>query len=122
MQHINYAKTKSYATLRKEDPNFVPPKSANASALVSQGIEKRQRDDEPGEGERAAKRDKADEDEEEMEIDDEEDSAPQQLISLCTSRNLIISLYFTFVPPTSWSHVTPRNSGSVNAPAVYWPS
>ncbi|KAG5646594.1 hypothetical protein DXG03_002898 [Asterophora parasitica] len=71
--HIDYAKTKSWATLQREDPNFVPPTAANASALVSQ---KRQREDESAEEERNAKREKSEEDEEEMEIDDEEDSAP----------------------------------------------
>ncbi|KAJ7283705.1 hypothetical protein C8J57DRAFT_1710051 [Mycena rebaudengoi] len=76
--HIDYAKTKSYATSRKEDPSFVPPTSANASALIVQNgraEKKRQREEDAAEGERKAKRDKADEDDEEMEIDDEEDPA-----------------------------------------------
>ncbi|KAJ7638764.1 hypothetical protein FB45DRAFT_903746 [Roridomyces roridus] len=75
--HIDYAKTKSYATSRKEDPSFVPPTSANASALLVQkgrADKKRQREEEEtAEGERKAKRDKGDDDDEEMEIDDEED-------------------------------------------------
>ncbi|TFK43585.1 hypothetical protein BDQ12DRAFT_675224 [Crucibulum laeve] len=74
--HIDYAKSKSYATLRREDPNFVPPTAANASALVTQNG-KRQRDGEAADGERNAKREKAEdeeEDEEEMEIDDEDDA------------------------------------------------
>ncbi|KAF5388257.1 hypothetical protein D9615_000366 [Tricholomella constricta] len=72
--HIDYAKTKSYATLRREDPNFVQPTAANANALVSENA-KRQREDEDADGERNAKREKSEEDEEEMEIDDEDDSA-----------------------------------------------
>lgn len=74
--HIDYARSKSYATLRKEDPMFVPPTAANASALVSQNA-KRLREDENADGERIAKREKAEEDEEEMEIDEEEDLAQQ---------------------------------------------
>src|ERR1700676_1874550 len=30
LQHIDYAKSKSYATLKREDPLFVPPNSAHA--------------------------------------------------------------------------------------------
>ncbi|KAJ7904462.1 hypothetical protein B0H14DRAFT_2662967 [Mycena olivaceomarginata] len=63
---IAYAKSKSYATSRKEDPSFVPPTSANASALI-----------------RKAKRDKGDDDDEEMEIDDDEEN-PQNA-NTCTS-------------------------------------
>ncbi|KAK7470710.1 hypothetical protein VKT23_002132 [Stygiomarasmius scandens] len=77
--HIDYAKTKSYATLKREDPNYVPPNSANASALARQnGVQenKRPREEDSTEGERQNKRDKADSDEE-MEIDDDDD-APQQ--------------------------------------------
>jgi len=72
--HLDYAKTKSYATSRREDPYFVPPTAANASAVVTQNA-KRQREEENQDGERNTKRDKSEEDEEEMEIDDEEDSA-----------------------------------------------
>ncbi|KAJ4481479.1 hypothetical protein C8J55DRAFT_535736 [Lentinula edodes] len=73
--HIDYAKTKSYATSRKDDPNFVPPNTANASSLIRNGAlekdKKRQReaDDEIG---RQTKREKAESDDE-MEIDDDED-------------------------------------------------
>ncbi|KAG5343082.1 hypothetical protein C0989_000072 [Termitomyces sp. Mn162] len=70
--HIDYAKTKSYAILRREDPNFVPPTAVNASGLLTQ---KRQRDDENADGERNAKREKSEDDEEEMEIDDEDEPA-----------------------------------------------
>jgi len=80
---IDYAKSKSYATLRREDPLFVPPTAANASAFATQNA-KRQRDDEVTTGERHAKREKAEEDEEEMEIDDEEE-APQHNVNTSTA-------------------------------------
>jgi hypothetical protein len=79
-QHIDYAKSKSYATLRREDPSFVPPSSANASAIATRNgkiaIEKRPRDEEMAGGQPHSKREKGDDDEEEeMEIDEDEDSA-----------------------------------------------
>ncbi|PPQ79560.1 hypothetical protein CVT25_003442 [Psilocybe cyanescens] len=77
--HIDYAKSKSYATLRAEDPEFVPPTSVNASAVLTQNG-KRQRDGE-SESDRQAKREKADDSDEEMEIDDEEET-PQKNNSL----------------------------------------
>ncbi|TFK28789.1 RNA-binding domain-containing protein [Coprinopsis marcescibilis] len=74
--HIAYAKTKSFATLSREDPNFVPPNAANASAAFQNG--KRPREDERGE-ERKAKREKSEDDsDEEMEIDDEDDAPTEQ--------------------------------------------
>ncbi|KAF9058127.1 hypothetical protein BJ165DRAFT_1335235 [Panaeolus papilionaceus] len=77
--HIAYAKSKSYATLRTEDPNFVPPNAANASSVIQNG--KRARDGDVDEVERKTKREKSDESsDEEMEIDDEED-APQKKLS-----------------------------------------
>ncbi|KAG6919390.1 hypothetical protein DXG01_006273 [Tephrocybe rancida] len=85
--HIDYAKTKSYATSRREDPNFVAPTAANASALVSQGA-KRQRDDENADGERNAKREKSEEDEEEMEIDDDEEPSNNTTSSTNGALNL----------------------------------
>ncbi|KAH9071605.1 RNA-binding domain-containing protein [Lactarius deliciosus] len=66
---ISYAKSKSHATLRREDPNFVPPNFAHASSA------KRVREAE--ESEARAKREKAgDEDGEEMDIDDDDEAAP----------------------------------------------
>ncbi|KAH9062259.1 hypothetical protein EDB87DRAFT_1673957 [Lactarius vividus] len=66
---ISYAKSKSHATLRREDPNFVPPNFAHASSA------KRVREAE--ESEVRAKREKAgDEDGEEMDIDDDDEAAP----------------------------------------------
>ncbi|KAJ3764120.1 hypothetical protein EV360DRAFT_77692 [Lentinula raphanica] len=72
---IDYAKTKSYATSRRDDPNFVPPNAANASTLIRNGPldndKKRQRegDDEVA---RQTKREKAESDDE-MEIDDDDE-------------------------------------------------
>jgi hypothetical protein len=102
-QRIDYAKSKSYATLRREDPSFVPPTAVNASSFVTQNA-KRQRDDEATTGERHAKREKAEEDEEEMEIDDEEEAAQQHNVNTCTSSfTLIIHLTATS-RPNSASH------------------
>jgi U2 small nuclear ribonucleoprotein B'' len=77
-QRIDYAKTKSFATLRREDPNFVPPSSIHANSLSqAQQNGKRPRDGAYADGEPSAKREKADESDEEMEIEDDDDSAPQ---------------------------------------------
>ncbi|KAJ7228717.1 hypothetical protein GGX14DRAFT_614591 [Mycena pura] len=76
---IAYAKTKSYATSRKEDPAFVPPTSANASALLLQNgrAEKKRQREEDDEG-RKPKREKGDDDDEEMEIEDDDEQQQQQ--------------------------------------------
>lgn len=71
--HVDYAKSKSYATLQKEDPKFVPPTAANASSLVTQNG-KRPRDGDIGDSDRHLKREKADDSDEEMEIDDDEET------------------------------------------------
>ncbi|KAN0128590.1 spliceosomal protein [Lactarius tabidus] len=66
---ISYAKTKSHATLRRDDPNFVPPNFAHASSA------KRVREAE--ESELRSKRERAgDEDGEEMDIDDDDEADP----------------------------------------------
>ena len=81
-QHIEYAKTKSYATLRKEEPNFVPPNTAHPASkaqLITSlngaggSREKRSREEDPSEGTRQPKREKNDDDEE-MELDDDDES------------------------------------------------
>jgi len=86
-QRIEYAKSKSYATLQREDPNFVPPnpvaaKPANANGRQANGAvaEKRQRDERMDEDGREAKREKTndDDDDEEMEIEDDEEGGKQQ--------------------------------------------
>ncbi|KAI0265087.1 RNA-binding domain-containing protein [Gloeopeniophorella convolvens] len=67
--HITYAKSKSYATLRRDDPNFVPPTFAHAVSA------KRVREAE--ESDVRTKREKvADEDGEEMDIDDDDEASP----------------------------------------------
>lgn len=72
---ITYAKTKSYATLSREDPNFVPP-NVNASNAAAQSA-KRSREEDKGD-ERQAKREKSDESsDEEMEIEDDDDAPAQ---------------------------------------------
>lgn len=79
--HIEYAKQKSYATMKKEDPNFVPPTSVHAretAARLGNGVlsgEKRGRDDKMDEDAREPKRERVDDDDgEEMEIEDDEES------------------------------------------------
>ncbi|KAF8484444.1 RNA-binding domain-containing protein [Russula ochroleuca] len=62
---ISYAKSKSYATLRREDPKFIPPNLSHASSA------KRLREAE--ESNMRAKRERLDEDDEEMDIDDDDD-------------------------------------------------
>ena len=86
MQHIEYAKSKSYATLRHEDPDFVPPTSVhvknapNGARLLANGAgEKRPRGDERmDEDARDVKRERTardadDSDDEEMEIEDDDE-------------------------------------------------
>ncbi|KAF9006432.1 hypothetical protein BDQ17DRAFT_1351723 [Cyathus striatus] len=85
--HIHYARSKSYATLRKEDPNFIPPTAANASDIALAHSAKRLREDETADNERQAKREKSDEDEEEMEIDDDDEPSAKNL-SVATSATI----------------------------------
>ncbi|KAI0347086.1 RNA-binding domain-containing protein [Trametopsis cervina] len=82
--HIEYAKTKSYATSKREDPDFVPPTSLhaqNTAARLGSGVlngdGKRGRDDRMEEDGRNSKKERVEEDDddgEEMEIDDDEDA------------------------------------------------
>ncbi|KIM90726.1 hypothetical protein PILCRDRAFT_83912 [Piloderma croceum F 1598] len=90
--HIDYAKSKSYATLKREDPLFVPPNSAHANSSakpngrITISSDKRQRDDDVEDGERQSKREKTDEDdEEEMEIDEDEESGQPSTNSLTSA-------------------------------------
>ncbi|KIM68585.1 hypothetical protein SCLCIDRAFT_1208779 [Scleroderma citrinum Foug A] len=80
---ISYAKTKSYATSRREDPEFVPPTSVHARPDVARigkftvsSLDKRQRTEDSADGQPQAKRDKSQDDSddgEEMEIDEDEE-------------------------------------------------
>ncbi|KDQ64277.1 hypothetical protein JAAARDRAFT_116361 [Jaapia argillacea MUCL 33604] len=93
---IVYAKTKSYATLRKEDPNFVPPTTPGASQVV---IEKRVRDENMAIDERASKREKPDDDDgEEMEIEDDEEPSFRREAGMST---FILSLKAETQTPTA---------------------
>lgn len=84
IQRITYAKSKSYATARREDPNFVPPTStyarpeaAQIGKLTVSSVDKRQRDDDTTDDRPDAKREKSqgdDSDDEEMEIDEDEEN------------------------------------------------
>ncbi|KAH9938320.1 RNA-binding domain-containing protein [Fomitopsis serialis] len=78
---IEYAKSKSYATLQREDPTFIPPTSVHAKNVTNgkqANGEKRQREDRMDEDGPQAKRERNDdEDGEEMEIDDD-DEGPRQ--------------------------------------------
>ena len=68
-KRISYAKSKSYATLRREDPNFIPPSFAHAASA------KRVREAE--ESNVRAKREKVvDADDEEMDIEDDDETGP----------------------------------------------
>ena len=84
-KHVDYAKSKSYVTLQREDPNFVPPTAVNASNILTQNG-KRSRDGDTGDSERHSKREKVDDSDEEMEIDDDEET-PQKN-DLCMSCRL----------------------------------
>ncbi|PAV20910.1 RNA-binding domain-containing [Pyrrhoderma noxium] len=75
--HIQYAKSKSYAVLRREDPDFVPPNPLNASSRlnnVTQEKRSRDGDEEALDSARHRKRERQDEDGEEMELEDDDDS------------------------------------------------
>jgi hypothetical protein len=103
-QRISYAKTKSWATLKKENPNFIPPNSANAPKQppAPNGTEKREREAETVVNERAKKREKAshddDDDAEEMEIDEDEEQQANRDAGLSYSR---IFVKFTTLYSTS---------------------
>ncbi|KAJ8508395.1 hypothetical protein ONZ45_g9322 [Pleurotus djamor] len=86
--HIDYAKTKSWATSKKEDPNFVPPI-------------KRSREDEAHDGERQVKREKSDDssDDEEMEIDEDDEDNGASKSNGATGGSAI---------PQAVQHPTPR--------------
>lgn len=115
MQRVQYAKTKSHATLRREDPTFVPPTAAQSSALVDQQsktsgastLQKRGREDEMADEEgRAQKRKPADDAEsdegEEMEIDDDEEAGPKAAaansMSCILPRSMHMSMVHTILP------------------------
>ncbi|KAI0751569.1 RNA-binding domain-containing protein [Daedaleopsis nitida] len=79
--HIEYAKSKSYATHRREDPDWVPPTSIHVKSgrpAVNGAGEKRQRDDRMDDDVREMKRERTEkdsDDDEEMEIEDDDEGA-----------------------------------------------
>jgi hypothetical protein len=89
-QRIEYARTKSYATLKREDPDFVPPSILKAQANPPVALSNRTRTngvsesgkrvrEEDGEEGRARKRPTGTQEEDadqEMEIDEEDDDKP----------------------------------------------
>jgi U2 small nuclear ribonucleoprotein B'' len=107
MQHIHYAKSKSYATHRVEDPTFVPPSTANASSLST----KRQRDGDVV-GDRPKKREKADGSDEEMEIDEDDEkqdtSTSYRHLKACASWYTILSAAAPTSVPSPDYQPTPR--------------
>ncbi|KAG8901524.1 hypothetical protein FRC01_009830 [Tulasnella sp. 417] len=135
--HIEYAKTKSWATSRLEDPNFVPPKhmkiSAEAAAIavgsskvtVSHAQEdnerKRARDEEMADGESP---DKKQRDDDEMDMDDDDEpsgsgtaaprSVSNQPSSTLRCENLptevtdeVLAVLFQQYPGFQSTHVSP---------------
>ncbi|KAJ7591121.1 RNA-binding domain-containing protein [Mycena floridula] len=84
--HIDYAKAKSYATLKREDPNFIQPNAVHTNTFVNGATDrKRGRDEEATDGERQAKRDKTEDDDddgEEMEIDEEDEQPPVEFLAV----------------------------------------
>lgn len=94
LQRIGYAKTKSYATMRREDPEFVAPSMIIGSASISmnnlhvsdpsQQLKKRPREDSvAGADEPKKKKEKADDDsDEEMEIEDEDEDEKPPAVNL----------------------------------------
>lgn len=76
-QHIDYAKSKSYATNLKEDPTFIPPKSAHAPTVNGVSsialADKRPRDEDGIDSGPPAKKERPgiDSDDEEMEMDED---------------------------------------------------
>ena len=94
LQHIEYARSPSHATIRLQNPNFVSPalakaKGASAAAVAAASASgskgkntgpppKRPRDDDEQDAERESKREKTDQagndDDDEMEIEEDEDA------------------------------------------------
>lgn len=110
IQRINYAKSKSYATCRREDPNFVPPTSIHARPEAAQigkitvsSVDKRQRDDDTTDDHPSAKREKSQgdgSDEEEMEIDDDEENVQNRPLGTQHRQICITADFFLFSKAT----------------------
>jgi len=123
-QRISYAKTKSHATLRREDPNFVPPRLVHTDRLPSNQINgKRSREGGAADDERTLKREKSDDSDEEMEIDDDEDedSSKTPNKTLCTSCRIIriLWLHDTYSKSGNTLHNTPAGVNTYCTPAMH---
>lgn len=119
VQHFSYAKTKSYATSRREDPEFVPPTSLHARPDVARigkvtvsSLDKRQRTEDLEEDQPQAKRDKSQDDSddgEEMEIEDDDEKEQQNQGSGMSSAwiyfvgELFYDLSTKLLPPAQYS-------------------
>ncbi|KIY73711.1 RNA-binding domain-containing protein [Cylindrobasidium torrendii FP15055 ss-10] len=68
--NIAYAKTASYATMKRQDPNFVPPNAPNVSAALKRP---REEDAAATSGPPSKKKSADESSDEEMEIDDEDE-------------------------------------------------
>lgn len=95
-KHIHYAKTKSYALIKREDPDFVPPNPVGVSReqngpSTSNGVEKRSREEDADTAARQVKREKPSgaEDGDEMELEDDNDEEPQQAAQ-CASLSAVL--------------------------------
>ena len=132
LQHIEYAKTKSHATLRREDPDFVPPTSVHAKnaprgqANGSAG-EKRPRDDRANDDDaRDVKRERTagsdDDDDEEMEIEDDEEqqagaaSGARLVLYICGLCARVAHTMSVFVCLRPDTRSSPTAISSVNVP------
>ena len=108
LQRINYAKSKSYATSRREDPNFLPPTSSHAQSEATQigklsSIDKRQRDDDTTDDRPNAKRERSQgdgSDEEEMEIDEDEENVQHAKPLGMQDRQEVITTHLFFFEET----------------------
>ena len=129
MQHIEYAKSKSYATLRHEDPDFVPPTSVhvknapNGARLLTNGAgEKRPRGDERmDEDARDVKRERTardadDSDDEEMEIEDDDEQ--QQTSGKGQAANGAQRALSFLTRSGAVAHTTPISSDAGQLPAA----
>lgn len=126
VQRISYAKTKSYATSRREDPEFVPPTSVHARPDVARigkftvsSLDKRQRTEDSADGQPQAKRDKSQDDSddgEEMEIDEDEEKEQHRGSGMSTSSIYQWENSFTTCPRSRHPH---RNTAPSCIPIMY---
>jgi U2 small nuclear ribonucleoprotein B'' len=111
---INYAKSKSYATIKREDPSFIPPSLAIHSSALPNASASQKRPMDDSADDRLSKRGKQDDDsDEEMEIDDDDDKPVEPLPFSCEfAPAAVASLAYPSSPadtvPATVDHPTPR--------------